>query len=149
MYDTTEDQITPSIRQLSVFLPNRMGALMMLVRQLEREDIHILAVSILDSADHSVVRLVVDRPTLAVDTLVAEGYRLFDAELLAVCLPGQSLRRLLATLLMAELNVDYVYPIVGRSESGPVLALHVQELEAAAHALKDHGFKLLDQDTLG
>ena len=67
----------------------------------------------------------------------------------ALDLPGQSLRRLLATLLMAELNVDYVYPIVGRSESGPVLALHVQELEAAAHALKDHGFKLLDQDSLG
>ena len=151
MYDITEDQYSPSIRQISVFLPNRMGALLMLTRLLEREDIHIRSLSILDAADHAVIRLVVDKPTLAVSTLEAEGYKLFDTDLLAVRLPEgrhASLRKMLQALLMAEVNIDYIYPVLAGHDGKAVVAIHVKEQEDAVRTLRDHGFKILNQDEL-
>jgi hypothetical protein len=151
MYDITEDQYAPSIRQISIFLPNRMGALLRLTRHLEREDIHIRALSILDAADHAVIRLVVDKPTLAVSSMEADGYTLFDTDLLAVRLPEgrhASLRKMLQALLMAEVNVDYIYPVLAGHDGKPVVAIHVKELEAAARTLSEHGFKILNQDEL-
>ena len=146
------DQETPCIKQLSIFLPNRVGALLLLVRQLEKQKIHICAVSILDSADHAVVRLIVDQPTFAADLLSVEGYKLFDAELLAVRLPtgkGVGIRKMLSALLMAEINVDYVYPILTGVDGDSVLAVHVADVDSAARSLKEQGFELLNQDDLG
>ena len=65
MYETTEDQVSPRIIQISIFLENRLGALLGVTRVLEAQSVNICAVSITDAADHAVVRLVVDRPSLA------------------------------------------------------------------------------------
>lgn len=152
MFDIGEDQETPAIKQLSVFLPNRVGALLLLTRQLEKHEVHIKAISILDAADHAVVRLVVDQPTFAMTVLTHEGYKLFDTDLLAVRLPKVKhggIRKMLSALIMAELNVDYIYPVLVRHEGDPVLALHVADIHSASRALRDQGFELLNQDDLG
>lgn len=151
MFETTEDQASPRIRQLSIFLENRLGALLGVTRVLEAHNINICALSITDAADHAVVRVVVDRPSLACASLQAEGYHILESELLGVALPAAKVggfRKVLTALARAELNVHYVYAVVAQSPVGAVLALHVEDMDRAARVLVDSGLTLVAQDDL-
>jgi len=151
MFDTTEDQASPRIRQLSIFLENRLGALLGVTRVLEAQNINICALSITDAADHAVVRAVVDRPSLASAALQAEGYHILESDLLGVALPAARVggfRKVLTALARAELNVHYVYAVVSQGSAGAVLALHVEDMDRAARTLVECGMSLVSQDDL-
>ena len=149
MVGTTEDQLSHRIKQLSVFLPNRLGALLSLNRTLDAASIKILAVSILDASDYSVIRLVLDQPTLAKEILTAEGHSVIETDLLGVVLPkGVGIRKVLTAVIMAEVNVLYLYSLMVTSHGRPVLALHTEEPMAAAAVLLEKGIGLLNQDDL-
>jgi hypothetical protein len=151
MIDTARDQSSPRIKQLSFFLPNRVGALLSVVRRLESNNIHICAISILDSADHAVIRLVVDRPSLALKALHDEGIQVFEVELLGVELPQQlkvGIRKILAALLLAEVNVRYVYSLIAHADHRPVLALNVDDIPSAIKVLRNHGLTLIGQEEI-
>jgi hypothetical protein len=145
------DQTAPRIKQLSIFLENRLGALLPITRVLEGHDIHICAIDIRDGTDYAVVRLVVDRPTLAEASLSAEGYKVFMTDLLGVAMPhgrGMGIRKVLSALLMAELNVHYLYAVVTHSRHHDVLAVHVEDMDRAAEMLRSQGLELISQDDL-
>jgi hypothetical protein len=151
MYET-EDRSSPRIKQLSVFLENRLGALLGVTRVLEAQQVNINAISIMDAADHAVVRMVVDKPTLAAAAMAAEGYNLITTDLLGVALPASKpggMRKVLQALLMAELDINYFYAVAS-SKSGPraILARHVPEMERAGQILAERGFELISQDEL-
>jgi len=150
MFDTPEDrEETPRIKQLSVFLPNRVGALLAVNRCLDAFAIKIHALSILDAADHAVLRLVVDRPALAAEALTTDGYSVFESDLVAVALQdgdSDAIRRVLSALLLAELNVHYVYSLIPTSTRRPILALYVEDHDAAAGILSERDFDLVGQD---
>jgi hypothetical protein len=149
MADVTEDQLSHRVKQLAVFLPNRLGALLGLNRTLEAADIKVRAISILDAADHAVVRLVVDQPTLAAEILKTEGYGPVEAEVLGVALPpGASIRKLLTSVIAAELNIHYLYSLMAPVGGRNVLALRVENADAAAKNLLAHGMQLISQDDL-
>ena len=150
MYETTDDKASPRIRQLSIFLENRLGALLGVTRVLEAQSINICALSITDAADHAVVRVVVDRPSLACASLQAEGYHVFEAELLGVSLPPTKVggfRKVLTALARAELNVHYVYAVVASGQAA-VIAFHVEDMDRAARVLVESGLALVGQDDL-
>ena len=150
MFDIGEEMTdTPDIKQLSVFLPNRVGALLGVNRALETLGLTIRAISILEAADHSVVRLIVDRPSLATELLKDQGYSVLETDLLGVALPDRDgVRRVLSALLMAELNVHYVYSLLARGTEEPILALHVEDPVAATKVLREHNMVLIGQDHL-
>ena len=149
MADIAEDQLSKRITQISVLLPNRLGALLSLNRTLDAVEIKIMAISILDASDHTVVRLVVDQPTLAREILTTEGYSVVETELLGVVLPaGVGFRRVLTAVIMAELNVLYLYSLMVTREGRPVLALKTEDPGSAAAVLLDKGMRLLNQDDL-
>jgi hypothetical protein len=151
MFDTTQDQDSPRITQLSIFLENRLGALLGLTRVLEAQQVNICALSITDAADHAVIRMVVDRPSLACASLQAEGYHIFESEVLGVALPAARVggfRKVLSALARAELNVHYVYAVVTQGPAGAVLALHVEDMERAGRVLAESGLTLVSQDQL-
>jgi hypothetical protein len=151
MSEVALDQTGPRILQLSFFLPNRLGALLRTTRSLETENVHICAISILDAADHAVVRMVVDRPAAAQDALTAAGYNVFQTELLGVALPiekGIGIKKVLSALLMAEVNVLYVYSLMVYAGAHPVLAIHVDDVRTAAQVLQSQGLELVGQDEL-
>jgi len=151
MFETTNDQGSPRITQLSIFLENRLGALLGVTRVLEAQQVNICAVSITDAADHAVIRMVVDRPSLASASLQAEGYHILESEILGVALPAARVggfRKVLAALARAELNVHYVYAIVTQGPAGAVLALHVEDMERAGRVLAESGLTLVAQDQL-
>ncbi len=152
MFETARDTSGPRVQQLSFFLQNRVGALLGVVRKFEELSIHICAISILDSADHAVIRMIVDRPAQAIDALREKGLNVFESELVAVELPiekGIGLPRILAALLMAEVNVHYIYSLIVQSNGHPVVAFHVDEQETAAKVLSQHGLALVGQDQVG
>ena len=139
----------PHIKQLSIFLPNRVGALLGVTRALGTLSLTIRAISIMEAADHSVVRLIVDRPSLAVELLQGQDYAVLETDLLVVALPDQDgVRKVLAALLMAELNVHYVYSLLAGSTGQPILAVHVEDILAATQVLREHELMLIGQEYL-
>lgn len=150
MFDVTEGRSDPPrIAQLAVFLENRVGALLALTRSLDGLGLSLASVSVIDSVDHAVARLVVERPELAYETLRADGYSIVESELLGVALPdGMGIRGVLSALLLAELNVHYLYPLVTSSSLGAVLAVYVEEPEAATRVLNEKGYELIAHDEL-
>ena len=153
MLEVTRDQSSPRIIQLSLFLPNRPGALLGVARKLEEDNIHICAISILDAADHAVIRLVVDRPSLAKKALVQSGFTVFEAEVLGVELPtekGIGPRQVLAAILLAEVNIHYIYSLIVQCNNHPVLVLHIDDVDVSTviTVLKNHGLALVGQDEI-
>ena len=151
MTESTRARLAPRIKQLSCFLVNRVGALQRLVTTLEQSGVHLCAVSILDAADHAVVRIVVDRPGVALEAMAMAGYSVFETPLLGVAIPNTGdfgIRKVLASLLRAELNVRYIYSLLFHSEERQVLAVNVEDLEEAAKVLERAGFELIHQDDI-
>ncbi len=150
MADVTEDAISHRIMQLSLFLPNRLGAMLRVHRTLDASRIKVRGITILDAADHAVVRLVCDQPTLAAEILRNEGTPPVESELLGVALPsGGELKSILTAVIAAELNVHYMYALLTPVDGRTVLALHVESPDAAARVLLGRGFRLVNQDALG
>lgn len=155
MYDITEDRedrsSPPLIKQLSIFLPNRVGALLTVTRCLDAYAIRICALSILDAADHAVLRIIVDHPGLAQEALSTEGYAVFESDVLGVVLPqadSGGIKAVLSALLLAELNVHYVYSLIAMSTGTPIVAIHVEDTDSAAQVLESKGLELIGQREL-
>ena len=151
MIETARDLTGPRIKQLSFFVQSRVGTLLRVVRKLEDRNIRICAISILDSADYAVIRLVTDRPAEALDALHDDGHAAFETELLGVELPREGqvgIRKILSALLLAEVNVHYVYSLIVQSHHRPVLALHVDDIPTSIQVFKRHGLNLIGQDEI-
>jgi len=148
------DQGERRIRQLTVFLRNRVGALLDVTRELEAENLRIFAIAILDATDHAVLRIIVDDPRRAMDALGKAGYGTFETQILGVFLPEGKrfgIRRILSVLLQAELNVHYVFTMAVEQADGRqrvALALHVEESHLAGKILAQHGLELIGQAEL-
>ncbi len=149
MASIAEDQISNRIRQLSIFLPNRLGALLSVNRTLEATKLQVRGISILDASDHAVIRLIVDQPTLAAEILKTAGLTPVETDVLGVALaPGTGIRRLLTAVIAAELNIHYLYSLAEPREGRTIFVLHVEEPNSAARHLMENGMELIDQGDL-
>src|SRR2546421_3489212 len=139
------------VRQFTVFLENRVGRLQALVRAFEEEGGgKIVALSIEESADSALVRLICSNPDLGRDLLRRHGFSFGESDLLAVELPKhikQPLIAICSALLSAEINIHYAYPLLLRPH-GPTLALYVDEPTLAAQIMIRKGFKLIGESDL-
>ncbi len=148
-FETLEGQRFPAVRQVSVFLENRLGQLLQLTQTIDAADVKIVALSILDSADFAVVRLMFDKPDEAIEALREAGFAVSVTELLAVVLPKgkRGLLSVWSALLSSEVNVGYVYPLIPLAV-GPAIAVSVDNLEMAIDALERQKFTLLSEADL-
>jgi hypothetical protein len=138
------------VRQFTIFLENRVGRLQTLVRALEQGADPIRALSIEESADTALVRLICSDADLARETLRKSGFFFNESELLAVELPKRSTQPLIAicsALLAAEINIHYAYPFL-LGPHGPALALYVDDPTLAAQLLIRKGFTLIGESDL-
>lgn len=139
------------VRQFTVFLENRVGRLQTLVRTLEESVARIVGLSIEESADSALVRIICSEPDAARAALQDAGFSFSESELLAVELPKRTRQPLIAicsALLTAEINIHYAYPLLVRPR-GPVLALYVEDPTLAAQILIRKGFTLIGESDLG
>ena len=151
-FETTLPQTTqkfdgPRVRQFSVFLKNKVGALLEVVRLLNMHTLDVVGMSVQDSTDSSIVRLVVSDPEM-VEALFKENDIAFGVcEMVVVEMEEveTDLARMLSSLLAAEVNIFFSYPLLTRPNGRAALAMHVEDHECAASVLGGDGFKLLSQ----
>jgi hypothetical protein len=149
-YSTARGRDWPSVRQYSVFLENRVGAMMDLVRKFEASNNRIVALSVVDSADCAIIRVVVSEPERARETLEFAKLPFLESDLLVVQLPDdpQPLARICKALLAAEINIHYAYPLMLSPRGYPALALHVDDHETAIGTLQKQGCTILTERDL-
>ena len=137
------------VKQFSVFTENKLGRLHELIDLFGKQNVHVLALTTLDTTDSSILRMVVDDPDRAREILRENRYPYTESELLVVEIDSESkLQGALSVLLMAELNINYVYSFIARPEGRSALALNLEERELAAKALTDQHFKVLTQEDI-
>src|SRR5687768_15106074 len=117
----------PSVTQLAVFLQNRVGALRDVLRRLEAAQVTVHALSVSDSVDYAVVRLIVDKCESAKTALRTNGFPVSENTLLAVELPDDraGLLAVCQALIAAEINIHYAYPMFTRPRGRGVVLIHV------------------------
>lgn len=138
------------VSQFSVMLHNRAGALASLVKLLRRHKIEVVGISMQDSRDATVARLVVSDPDLAQQVFIEKGIPFTVCHLLVVALSesGPELSPVLETLMVAETNIDFAYGLMPSPSGQALLALHVEDYEFAVSVMNQAGFKLLFQADL-
>ena len=134
------------VKQFSVFAENRVGRLYDLTLLLRENDVHVMAITVLDTTDSSIIRIVVDDPQKARELMVNNDFPYSECDILAVELTDESqLKGILAALLEAEINIHYVYSFMKRPADRAALALSVEDADIASQALSQRGYKVLTQ----
>src|SRR5947209_19476846 len=149
-FATAQGRDWPSVRQFNVFLENRVGALLNVVRRFETTDIRIISLTVSDVADCAIMRIVLSDPERALEILRQAKLAVTESDLLVVQLPNgpHPLPRICKALLAAEINIDYAYQLLVGSQSLPALALRVDDLETAVNMLRTQGYTILTENDL-
>ncbi len=138
------------VRQFSVLLPNRAGALAAMVKLLRSSAIEVIGLSVQDSRDATVARIVVSDPDTTEHLFMEKGIPYTSCELVVIAMreAGPSLLQCLDSLMIAETNIDFAYALLPNPEGKSMLAMHVEDYEFAVAVLHQSGFKLMYQADL-
>lgn len=138
------------VKQFSVMLPNRVGALAAMVKLLRASGIEVIGLSVQDSRDATVARIVVSDPSATEHLFMEKGIPHTHCELIVIALreSGPGLLQCLDTLMIAETNIDFAYALMPCIDGNSLLAMHVEDYEFAVAILHQSGFKLMYQDDL-
>jgi hypothetical protein len=149
-YATARGRDWPSVRQFNVFLENRVGGLLSVVRRFEATDVRIVSLIVNDLSDCAIIRLVLSDPERGLEVLEQAKLPCTESDLLVVQLPESAhpLPQICKTLLAAEINIDYAYQLLIGSQARPALALRVDDLETAVSTLRGHGYTIFTEGDL-
>ncbi|HVP18537.1 MAG TPA: ACT domain-containing protein [Spirochaetia bacterium] len=139
-----------SVRQISIFLQNTKGRLAEVTRLLAARKINIRALSLADTADFGVLRIIVNDPDACLAALKESGIVAQETEVLAVEIedrPG-GLERVLAVLDAAGLNVEYMYAYVEKAKDNAIMICRIDDRERAARVLVENGIGTLTAEAL-
>ncbi|MCA9063178.1 MAG: acetolactate synthase [Planctomycetaceae bacterium] len=147
---TSRGRDWPCLRQFVVFLENRVGSLHEVLKRIERDDLKIVALSIVDSTDCAVARIIVNNYERAHELLTFGGVTMFETDVIGVLLPetDQPHTSVLGSLMSAELNVQYVYPLMYRKGGRGAVAIYPSEMDEALRVLKEREYQLVTEDDL-
>ena len=150
--DTARGREWPSVRQFNVFLSNRLGALLDLIRRFESTDVRVVSLTVVETADCAIIRLVPSDYERGFEILTAAKFAFTESDLLVVKLPDDDRPLLTITkaLLTAEINIGYMYPLlIGVGPLGnTAVAVYVDDFEGAAKALEAQGFTMFTENDL-
>ena len=148
--ETTSKREGPLVKQFSVFLPNKVGAMLDMIKIINAHQSHVVALSVSESTDSAIARIVVSDPERVHDLFRENNVAFGICEVVVVELQevATQLVKLLAALFMAEVNVHFTYPLLTRPRGMAALALHVDDTECASSVLKGNGFKILSQSDI-
>lgn len=140
----------PSIRQFTVFLENRVGQLLEVVRRFEGSRVHIVALSISDASECAFVRFLLSHPEQGREILERAGLPLIETDLIGVELPDgpQPLLQICTALLQAEVNIVQAYPLLHRPHGRPVVAIMVDNIDMAQETLTSRNMVMINEDDL-
>lgn len=151
-FDTARGRDWPSVRQFNIFLANRLGAMLELVRKFETTDVRVVSLTVVETADCAIIRLVPSDYERGYEILTAARIPFTESDLLVVKLPEDQhpLLTITKALVGAEINICYMYPLLTRigPAGSSAVAVYVDDFEAAAAALDSMGFTLFTETDL-
>ena len=140
----------PAIRQFTVFLENRVGKLLEVVRRFETSRVKIVAISISDAAECAFARFVFSLPEQGREILERAGLAIVESDLIGLELPDspQPLLEICTALLQAEVNIIQAYPLLVPPRGRAAVALMVDNIEMGQETLAAKGFRMLTENDL-
>lgn len=132
------------VEQISVFLENKAGRLAEVTRILGETGVNIRALSLADTTDFGILRLIVDRFDDAREVLKSRGFTVGKTEVVAIEVPDRpgGLASVLAVLAEAGINVEYMYAFVQHSGKNAVIIFRFDNLDEAIHLLQKEGIHI-------
>ncbi|MBE6799288.1 MAG: hypothetical protein E7525_05915 [Ruminococcaceae bacterium] len=134
-----------SLNQLTVFVENKQGAIVDITEALSNANVNLRALSIADTEDFGILRLIVNDNETATKALADHGYLIKSTEVIGVKIGDQpgKLSTALKTLDKHKINVEYLYAFMARTEKHAYVVLRVADNAAAEAALEAAGFHMI------
>jgi hypothetical protein len=132
------------VEQISVFLENKAGRLAEVTRILGEASVNIRALSLADTTDFGILRLIVDKYDTAREILKSKGFTVGKTEVVAIEVPDRpgGLASVLAILAQADINVEYMYAFVQHSGKNAVIIFRFDNLDEAISLLQQEGIHI-------
>lgn len=132
--------------QFSIHADNKVGRLDEIIGLLSVEEIHVIALSILDTTDSSIIRLLVDYPEEAQKLLIENQFSYVQSEIIAVELKSEAeIKTVTSALVQAEINIHYIYPFLVRPNQRYALAISLEDNDLAAETLRRNQLNVIGQ----
>ncbi|MEN6324910.1 MAG: ACT domain-containing protein [Syntrophomonas sp.] len=137
-------------KQISVFLENKAGRLSHVTRVLGGAGINIRALSIADTSDFGILRLIVNDPDQAYKILKEAGFTVSETEVIAVQVPDSpgGLATVLEQMTTENLNIEYLYAFLGTTGDDALVIFKVEDINRARNMFEAKGIKFLDEQAL-
>ncbi len=134
-----------SLKQLTIFVENKQGTLVNITDVLAKNNVNMRALSIADTQDFGILRLIVNDNETATKALTEAGYLLKMTDVVGVKIGDQpgKLSKALEVLDKADINMEYLYAFMARTEKHAYVVLRVADNAAAEKALEDAGFHMI------
>ncbi len=134
-----------TVQQISVFIENKTGRLAEVTRVIGNAGINIRALSLADTSDFGILRLIVDAPDQALQVLKEDGFTVSKTEVVAVEVPDRpkGLNSILEKLDQAGINVEYMYAFVEPNSGEAIIIFRFDEIERALEQLPEMGVRLV------
>ena len=131
--------------QISVFLENKSGRLAEVTQALAKSNVNIRALSLAETIDYGVLRLIVNRPQEASEALTSAGFIVTETDVVAAEMPDRpgALAALVEVLTRQRLNIEYCYAFVAKRGDNAVVIFRVDDAQAALSALEGGGAHVL------
>jgi len=128
-----------TVKQLSVFIENRQGRLGEVLNVLKENDVNILSISLADTTDYGLLRLIVNDPEHGCEVLLAAGFSSMLTDVLIIKIPHITgrLQEVLSEITAADVNIEYMYGL-SVEESDASIVMKTNELEVACRVLSEH-----------
>lgn len=137
-------------KQISVFLENKAGRLSHVTKVLGEAGINIRALSIADTSDFGILRIIVNDPDKAYQILKEAGFTVSETEVIAVQVsdsPG-GLATVLEQMTEENLNIEYLYAFLGTTGDDALVIFKVEDINRARNIFEEKGIKFLDEQVL-
>ncbi len=133
------------IKQISIFLPNHPGVLVDLTKLLTDHSINLRALTISETTDYGILKIIVDKTIECIQILERESYLTAVTEVIAIEIPDKpgSLHEVIKLLGENEINIDYLYSTIVKN--GAIIILRVSDNKKVIELLKSKNIKILDK----
>ncbi len=135
--------------QFSIHADNKVGRLNEIISLLSVHEVHVVALSILDTTDSSIIRIIVDYPEEAQKLLIEHQFSYVQSELVAVELSSEAeIKIVTCALVQAEINIHYIYPFLVRPNGRYALAISLEDNDLAADTLSRNQLTVIGQEDI-
>jgi hypothetical protein len=133
------------LKQISVFLPNEPGILARFTKVLMEKNINMRAISVAETADFGILRMLVDKVDQCIEILKANNYLVTTTDVIAVDVPDKpgALHEIANLLGENDINIEYLYSTLVKAEA--IIVLRIDNIDKAIEVLKKNGVKLIEK----